>query len=252
MSTKPRVAFFDFACCEGCQLQIANLEEDIIGVMELVDIVEFREVLTGKALKYDIAFIEGSITRSEDEARLIDIRNRSETVVALGSCAAIGGINRLKNLRGDLEKVRKEVYGDHWEEPHLDTYATRAVDEIISVDHYLYGCPISRDEFIRTLEALSLGTRPEIPEYPLCAECKLQENVCMFHVGKTCLGPVVRAGCGAVCPGNGVPCDGCRGLIPHANMSAIREVLSEYDLTSEEIAEKLTLYALDGEIAKWA
>jgi len=45
---KPKVAFFDFACCEGCQLQIANLEEDIIGLVNLVDVVEFREVLTGK------------------------------------------------------------------------------------------------------------------------------------------------------------------------------------------------------------
>ena len=46
---KPKVAFFDFASCEGCQLQVANLEEDIIAVAELVDIVEFREVITGKA-----------------------------------------------------------------------------------------------------------------------------------------------------------------------------------------------------------
>ena len=27
---KPRVAIFDFGCCEGCQLQIVNLEEEIL------------------------------------------------------------------------------------------------------------------------------------------------------------------------------------------------------------------------------
>ena len=27
---KPKVAFFDFAGCEGDQLQIANLEEDLL------------------------------------------------------------------------------------------------------------------------------------------------------------------------------------------------------------------------------
>ena len=27
---KPRVAFFDFAGCEGDQLQVANLEEDLL------------------------------------------------------------------------------------------------------------------------------------------------------------------------------------------------------------------------------
>ena len=30
MNPKPKVAFFDFACCEGCQLQIANLEEEVV------------------------------------------------------------------------------------------------------------------------------------------------------------------------------------------------------------------------------
>lgn len=36
--TKSRVAFFDSASCEGCQLQIANLEEEILDVVARVDI----------------------------------------------------------------------------------------------------------------------------------------------------------------------------------------------------------------------
>ena len=108
---KPKVAFFDFACCEGCQLQIADLEEDIIGLVNLVDVVEFREVLTGKAPRYDIAFIEGSITRPEDEERVKEIRERSALLVAFGACATTGGVNKLKNLRGTMDSVKKEVYG---------------------------------------------------------------------------------------------------------------------------------------------
>jgi len=35
MSTgKPRVAIFDFACCEGCQLQFVNLEEEILDLID--------------------------------------------------------------------------------------------------------------------------------------------------------------------------------------------------------------------------
>jgi len=249
MTMKPKVAFFDFSCCEGCQLQIANLEEDIIAVVDLVDIVEFREVITGKAPKYDIAFVEGSITRKEDENRLEDIRSRSELLVAFGSCAATGGINRLKDLRGDLEQVRRDVYGDDWNRPHLETYMTKAVDEVVRVDHYLYGCPISRDEFLGVLEALALGIKPEIPDYPVCAECKIMENVCMFHMGKTCMGPIVRAGCGAACPTNNLPCEGCRGAIPHANRDAMHQVLSEHDLTVDEIMNKFSLFAIGSGVA---
>ena len=41
--SKLKVAFFDFACCEGCQLQVYNLEEEIIDLLELVEPVELRE-----------------------------------------------------------------------------------------------------------------------------------------------------------------------------------------------------------------
>ncbi len=30
---KPKVAFFDFACCEGCQLQVANMGEAVLDVL---------------------------------------------------------------------------------------------------------------------------------------------------------------------------------------------------------------------------
>ena len=40
---KPKVAFFDFAGCEGDQLQIANLEEEILDLLGQVDVVTFRD-----------------------------------------------------------------------------------------------------------------------------------------------------------------------------------------------------------------
>ena len=61
--TKPKTAFFDFACCEGCQLQVANLGESLLDILEFLDVVEFREVMSEKWDKnLDIAIIEGSIT----------------------------------------------------------------------------------------------------------------------------------------------------------------------------------------------
>ena len=45
MNTKPKVAFFDFACCEGCQLQIVNLEEEILDLLGGADVVEWREAM---------------------------------------------------------------------------------------------------------------------------------------------------------------------------------------------------------------
>ena len=60
---KPKIAVFDFASCEGCELQIANFEEQVIDLVHAVDIVSFREVMKEQSDSYDIAFIEGSIHR---------------------------------------------------------------------------------------------------------------------------------------------------------------------------------------------
>lgn len=250
MSAKPKVAFFDFACCEGCQLQIANLEEDIIGVLGLVDLVEFREVMTGNAPEYDIAFIEGSITRKADEERLKDIRNRAKILVAYGQCAVSGGINKLKNLHSNMMEVRKIVYKDKAEMEHLDTYPTKAVAEVVQVDMNIPGCPINKEEFLSIVKQLSLGKMPRIPDHPVCVECKLKETVCRYDEGETCLGPIARAGCGAVCPANGVPCDACRGAVSNPNKQAMHEVLAKYKLTVEQIVGKINIFAVDPEVTK--
>ncbi|MGD2086922.1 MAG: NADH:ubiquinone oxidoreductase [Candidatus Aminicenantes bacterium] len=250
MSTKPKVAFFDFACCEGCQLQIANLEEDLLGLVKLVDVVEFREVLTGKAPQYDIAFVEGSITRKDDEERLKDIRSRSKFLVAYGQCAVTGGINKLKNQWHSMDDVKKEVYGDHYNMPHLDTYPTRGIDAVVKVDSYIPGCPIDRDEFLRIVKELLLGKKPVLPNYPVCVECKLKENVCLFEYGIVCLGPLARAGCGARCPANGVACEACRGTVDNPNTNAMHEILEKYNYTVDQIKKKINIFGVNPEVSK--
>ena len=82
---KPKVAFFDFAGCEGDQLQIANLEEEILDLLGQVEVVSFREVMKEHSDDYDIAFIEGSCTRLQDEERLKQILKNASIIVAIGS-----------------------------------------------------------------------------------------------------------------------------------------------------------------------
>lgn len=44
---KPRVAFFELTSCEGCQLQIVNNEATLLDFLSLVELVNFREAMTG-------------------------------------------------------------------------------------------------------------------------------------------------------------------------------------------------------------
>lgn len=236
---KPKVAFFDFAGCEGDQLQIANLEEGILDLLGLVEVVSFREVMKEHSDNYDIAFIEGSCTRLQDEERLKQIRKNAGIVVAIGSCATIGGINSLKNYQ-NMDAVKKTVYG---EKANLfDTYLARPIDAVIPVDAYVHGCPIDNYEFLLVVKDLLLGKKPKVLNYPVCVECKKNENVCAFEREEFCIGPVTRAGCNSVCVNEGTKCWGCRGLVDNPNENSQKEVLIKYGLSVDDAIGKFKLY----------
>ncbi len=237
---RPKVAFFDFACCEGCQLTVIDSLQTHLELVEAVEIVQFREAMTEKGEDYLVAFIEGSCTRPEDEIRLKQIREQAAIVVALGACAHTGGVNALKNIQPSLQGVREYVYGDKWE--WYNTYPTRPISAVIQVDAVIPGCPIDRLEFLDVVKKVLLGKKPSIPDYPVCVECKLKENVCIFDKGGTCMGPITRAGCDAICPTYGDGCEGCRGLIPHPNVNAMEDVLSQAGLTVEQLIAKKTMF----------
>jgi coenzyme F420-reducing hydrogenase gamma subunit len=240
--TKPRVAIFDFACCEGCQLQIVNLEEEILDLIGAVDVVEWREAMSEQSEEYDIAIIEGSITRPEDEERIKDIRSKAKVLIAIGACATTGGLNKLKNNFQDLEEVKKCVYKENASMPHLETAMTKAVDEVVPVDFKVHGCPIEKDDFARIIRSLLLGKTPEVPNYPVCVECKKKENVCRWEYGEICLGPIIRAGCGAKCPSASYRCFGCRGYVDNPNVDAAVDVMEKYGLTVDQLKSKMVLF----------
>jgi sulfhydrogenase subunit delta len=239
--SKPRVAIFDFACCEGCQLQIVNLEEEILDLIGAVDVVEWREAMAETSTEYDIAIIEGSITRPEDEERIKEIRDRAKVLIAIGACATIGGINKLKN-NFELDEVRECVYGKAGKMEHLDTSMTKAIDEVVKVDFKIHGCPMNAEEFTYAVRCLLMGKTPEIPDYPVCVECKLKENVCRWEYDEICLGPITRAGCGAKCPSASFRCFGCRGYIDNPNMDAAKDVMEKYNLSVDDLKSKLVLF----------
>jgi sulfhydrogenase subunit delta len=221
---KPTVAFFDFASCEGCQIEFTNYGDDaILELLNHVEIVEFREAMTETTSgRIDIAFVEGSFTREEDRARLEEIRRRARTVVAYGACACTGGINALKNHQDDFAEY---VYGDDARLPHLRSGTARPISAAIQVDHEVMGCPINKDELLNVISNLLHGTMYVAPTYPVCVQCKRRETVCRYDEGDHCMGQVARAGCGAPCPAQGIPCEACRGFVDDANLLALEKVL---------------------------
>ena len=133
---RPKIGIFDLACCEGCQLQIINMEQELLSFLELVEPVEWREAISDVHEadgRFDVAIVEGSVTREEDAERLRAIRERSDYLIALGACATLGGVNKLKNLF-ETEEVKRSVYGEAASMPHLDTSRVQSLQEVVQVD----------------------------------------------------------------------------------------------------------------------
>ena len=77
-----------------------------------------------------------------------------------------------------------------------------------------HGCPIDRGQLLGLITALLTGRRPDIPGYSVCVQCKLRGTACLLVTGAApCLGPVTRAGCGALCPAYARACFGSRAQL---------------------------------------
>jgi coenzyme F420-reducing hydrogenase gamma subunit len=235
---RPKVAFFDFSSCEGCQLQILNNESTLLDFLSLVEVVNFREAMTEQSDDYEIAFVEGSITRDDEVKRLKKIRKNAKVLVALGSCACFGGVNQLKNRFKDLNRVKREVYGRH----PIDSEPVRTVEDIVSVDLRIYGCPVKKEEVEKIVLHIAIGKSITVPKYPVCMECKRNENICLFELGEPCLGPITRAGCDAWCPNNRAGCWGCRGPADDPNLEQMRKIMEENGFSEETIMDRLECF----------
>jgi len=182
--------------------------------------------------------VEGSITRSDEIARLMDIRRRAKVLVALGSCSCFGGVNRLKNTY-DLNKANREVYGRNPKE----TLPTRSVKEIVPVDLGIPGCPVSKEEVERIVQHLIWELPIRFPSYPVCLECKQRYTICSFDQGQLCLGPITRGGCNAPCPAGGLGCWGCRGPAADANYDEFFNIVKERGFSDREVDERINFFA---------
>jgi len=236
---KPKVAFFDFTDCEGCQLQFANMGPTLLELTRLVDIVNFREIMSEDGQDYEVAFVEGSITTDNDVKRIKKIREKAKIVIALGSCATLGGVNGIKN-RTPLEVARQRVYGEKQEA--INTIATMPLHRVVKVDYFIHGCPVYIPEVLSVVKCILMGKPYVMPDYAVCMECKMNENVCRYEKDQECMGPVTRAGCNSWCINNGNRCYGCRGLVDNPVVNGQKDILLKYGLKLEEILQNFTLY----------
>jgi len=265
MSDKPKVAFYWCASCGGCEETVVDLEQKILDVVAAVDIVFWPVALDFKRKDVEAmpdgaivaTFLNGAIRSTEQEEMAHLLRRKSQLLIAFGACSQLGGVPGLANM-WNRQTVMTAVYreapstvnpeGTAPQPKHahdgnrsvtlpvlFDTVKT--LDQTVSVDYYVPGCPPTPKILLQAVQTLLSGKLPAkgsvlAPDTALCEECPRKDTrpeklaikewkrphqilidpeKCLLTQGLLCLGSATRGGCDAQCPKGNMPCTGCFG-----------------------------------------
>ena len=222
--SKPKLAVWKFASCDGCQLSLLDCEDELLAVADNITIANFPEASrTYIRGPYDLSLVEGSITTPHDEERIHKIRRISRCLVSIGACATAGGIQALRNFK-DVDEFINVVYA---RPDYIDTLSkSTPISDHVPVDYELRGCPISKVQLVEFIVAILNERHPNFPTRNVCMDCKLRGTTCVMTAqGVPCLGPVTAGGCGAICPAYHRGCYGCFGPSEQPNTRALSDWL---------------------------
>ncbi len=238
---KPRLGFFKFSCCAGCEFQTFYFQRHLAETLDAFDIVFARMVMSGGTPEgpFDLALVEGTVTESWQVDELKKVRKNSRVLFAIGACAVNGGIPALKSLAPELT-VEERVYADT---SSLHSIRPNPIDTYIPVDGSVRGCPPGGRDLFEALSSVLAGKEPAFKRQAVCVECKLKKNICVLVAyGMPCMGPVTNAGCGALCPTYARPCYSCFGMMKQANPTALAGRFRKLGLSEADIRRKFTLF----------
>lgn len=239
--TRPRVAVFKFASCDGCQLSLLDCEDELLAVGRKIEIVHFLEATDRtEPGPYDVALVEGSITTPHDLERIHAVRREAKFLVTIGACATAGGIQALRNWKDHAEFLRC-VYASP---QYIESLAkSTSIAAHVAVDFELRGCPIDKRQLLEVIQSLAAGRRPRTPSQCVCLDCKLRGNVCIAVTqGVACLGPVTQSGCSAICPTFDRGCYGCFGPARQPNLVSLTTQYRNIGVATPELVRGLRLF----------
>ncbi len=204
---KKKVAFYWCASCGGCEEAVVDLAEFLLEALDLIEIVFWPVAMDFKVEDVEqladgeifASFINGAVLLSDQEDIVKLLRQKSQVVVAFGSCAHQGGVPGLINnyRKQDVfsyyyqEGPTVQRNGNTWPSPasakaqhvELPEYYghARPLNQVIEVDYYIPGCApppnVVKDAL---LQLLSDSPPPRgtvlASKHSLCAECPLNET----------------------------------------------------------------------------
>lgn len=156
---RPRLATLWLDGCSGCHMSLLDLDERLLTIVQQFELV-YSPLLDTKEYPagVDVALVEGAVSTTADLRRIREVRERTRTVVSFGDCAVTGNVPALRNQIGIEAALAVYEAPPTREVPTL--LPVFPVHQVVSIDHFLPGCPPSADAIFEVLMALLEGRAP--------------------------------------------------------------------------------------------
>ncbi len=160
------------AACAGCHMSLLDIDERLVGLLELVQLTStpITDLKHPPKEGVTVGILTGAVNNTTHIEVVKQMRERSKILIALGDCAVFGGIVTMRNmvplqdaLRRAYIECESTVDGHIPSSPELcRPLRARAVNEVVKVDVHLPGCPPSADAIYYVLSELLAGRMPKI------------------------------------------------------------------------------------------
>ena len=287
--------------CSGCEMSLLDAGDGSLSLLKRFDVVHMPILMDHKYFgsvggvreiripKARVGLISGGV-RNEQQLHIAEkMRSHCDTIVAFGTCAGYGGIPAMMNLFEDEDLLRRYYRSAEGTDaarnpsevipPFLER--TFALDEKITVDFTLPGCPPHPDYIALVLESILEGRfPPELPVMSVCDSCPakregkgsipkirrfvknarfqpdkaVSEMRCLLDQGFLCMGPVTLAGCAGMnggpprCIEARVPCRGCYGPVRKggSQLMDILNALVSNGIDTKSLPDRLSILKFSG------
>jgi F420-non-reducing hydrogenase small subunit len=260
MNPKPKLAMYWAASCGGCEISLVNLNEHILDVEKHFDFMFCPCLLDTKRAEIEalpdksiaITLFNGAIRTDENLEMAHVLRNKSEILIAYGSCSSSGCIPALANLTS-VNAMLDAVFTNNATtrnggatacpststtvpegELHLPAFESRvrSLRQVVDVDYFIPGCPPEAPRVWEVIEAVINGST--LPprgtvlgggQSTVCDECKKRkENKTIPQLRRHIEFVPDTEAClleqGILCMGIATR-DGCGALCPKVNMPCV-------------------------------